>query len=690
MTCNPRGRNSRARTPVMPTFLASDAPASLKAEVLALLAALERYPVLGEALLRAEQPELLARIEALTTAGLNLFCALRLQPLSSTTCSRPNVAASLREMWRTHGAALDASAYPPGHVVPVMAWAYWGSVAAWAAAKPGRAQQPKRHWQQRATQRAAVHGLSVSHPGQPVTHATLHAAKLHALAAGTSAADLERFAQELGISRGLTRRSGDHWTAEAVIDAYAALCRAREVTLSSHALSGIGGEACTVRAQAQKRFGPFRTFQQAVRARHPDIRPPQRPTAADGTLLDSWGEVVAYNALRRAFPDVAITVHARLPGGTGRCSVDLILRWVHVEVLGIAEAAMAAARTTRQCKYCRQWRHKRSLYAAMGVTPVVVEPADVDDPRRMAARVDEVGRLLVVLPLALPAPCDRTMRAKAYWTFKALCAAVAEVAARVGAFPTNGQLVAAGYGHAAELLKRPGVRQRVAQVIGYPLRHVRGGWTPERVVAELAGWVVQHGHYPTRRDLDASGQGSLGRTAKRLFKARQDDLRTLVERRCGRPLPRRQAAPGTYAGIDQLAVPLRPLCDQLGRFPTAAEMKAAGLSATLYDLVSRRHGVRRVAEHMGVPYAGPQRLTRAAALVLFRSLPGQVDPQTAAGAPSRLTTTVIRAALGSRGLAILRRSFGGIAALRAALAEETVEAEVAAAGVARAGRTGRD
>ena len=685
MTRNIRGRNNRARQSTLPTFLASDAPPALKVEALDILEFLEAYPTLDEALLHAERPTLLARIEALTPAGFELFRALRLQPPSGTTCSRPNVAASLREMWRKHGTALDATAYPPGHVVPVMAWVYWGSIAAWAAARPGRAQQPKYHWRQRATQLAALRGLALSHPGEPITHATLHAAGLHAMAAAISAADLERLASELGIGRELTRRSGDHWTAEAVIDAYAALCQKHGVTLSSHALSGIGGEACTLRAQAAKLFGPFRVFQQAVRARHPGIKPPQRPTAANGTLLDSWGEVVTYDALRRAFPDVAITVHVRLPGGTGRCSVDFLLRWVHVEVLGIAEAAMAAARTTRQRKYASQWRHKRSLYAAMGVTPVVVEPADVDAPLRMAARMAEVGQLLAVQPMALPPPCGKTLRAKGHWTFEALCAAVAEVAAAVEGFPTNAQLIAAGYGHAVELLKRSGVRQRVAQAIGCPLRHVRGEWTRERVVAELTRWVMQHGRYPTRRDLDADKQGGLARAAKRLFKGEQASLRALVERRCGRTLPRRQAAPGSYAGIDRL-----------GRFPTAAEMRAAGLPDTLYDLVSRRHGVRRMAAYMGVPYAGPQSLTRAAALALFRSLPGQADPQTAAGAPSRLTTTVIRAALGSRGLAILRRSFGGIAALRAALAEEVeagagaVGAEVTEAGVAGFGKTRRD
>ncbi len=675
MSKNIRGQNSRVPDPVLPIFLASAAPSSLKAGVLDILGRLEPCPTLDEATLREQQPALLARIVALTSPGLDLFRALRMQALSSTMCSRANVAANLREKWRKHGAALGASAYPPGHVVTVMAWAYWGSIEAWAAAKPGRAQQPKKHWQVRKHQLDALRALAAARPGQPITHATLHAAGLHALARTLNAAELDTLAQELGLGRHLTYRRRGSWTRQELIDAYAALCRERGVTLSSHALAGIGGKACTLRAQAKALFGAFQAFQQAVTACHPDLAPAKRPTAVDGTVLDSWSEVVAYNALRLAFPGVRIQVHVLLPGGSGQCSVDFVMRGIYIEVLGIAEAEMDAAQTTRQSKYACQWRQKQQIYQAMGVTPVVIEPMDVNDPGRMAARMDEIGQRLAAQPLAAPAPTGLVVRAKGEWDFEALCAAVAEVAHAVGAFPTYAQLTAAGYGHAPNLLRERGMRCRVAAAIGVPLRNEKGLWSRDRIVGELVAWVGEHGRIPTGSELKMAGRSALGNAIQRLFRGEQDALRALVEQRCGRAVPCRRMPNGTYADIDRLAALLRPLCDRLGRFPTEAEMRQAGLPVTLYGLVSGRHGVARMAAHMGVAYAGPQRLTRAEALAVFRALPGRQDLLSAAGAPPRLTTTVIRAALGSRGIAMMQRHFGTIDGLRAALAAEDGKAK---------------
>ncbi len=670
MSKNIRSQNNRVPDPVLPTFLASAAPSSLRTGVLDILGRLEPYRTLDEATLREQQPALLARIVALTSPGLDLFRALRMQALSSTMCSRANVAASLREKWRTDGAALGASAYPPGHVVTVMAWAYWGSIEAWAAARPRRAQQPKNHWQVRKHQLDALHAFAAAHPGQPITHATLSAARLHGLARALSAAELDLLAQELGLGRHLTYRRRGSWTRQEVIDAYAALCRERGVTLSSHALAGIGGKACTFRAQANALFGSFQAFQRAVAACHPDLAPAKCPIAADGTVLDSWSEVVAYNALRLAFPEVGIQVHVLLPGGPGRCSVDFVMHGVHIEVLGTAETEMGAARTARQRKYASQWRQKQPIYQAMGVTPVVIEPADVNDPRRMAARVAEVGRQLAVQPAAMPASTGMVVRAKGEWDFEALCAAAAEVARAVGAFPTYAQLTSAGYAHAPNLLRGRGMRRRVAEAIGVPLRNQKGLWSRDRIVAELAAWVGAHGRIPTGSELKAAGRNALGSAIRRLFRGEQDALRALVGQRCGRTLPCRHMPDGAYADIDRLAALLRPLCDRLGRFPTEAEMRQVGLPVTLYAVVSGRHGVARMAAHMGVAYAGPQRLTLAEALAVFRALPGGQDLLSAAGAPPRLTTTAIRAALGSRGIAMMQKHFGTIDGLRAALAAE--------------------
>ena len=324
---------------------------------------------------------------------------------------------------------------------------------------------------------------------------------------------------------------------------------------------------------------------------------------------------------------------------------------------------------------------------------MVIEPADVAHAGRLAAKVAEVARLLGLPPLdgadspggpdGVGGPGGASMRAKGEWSFDYLCQAVAEVARAVGGFPTHAQLAAAGYGHAVNLLKQHRMAARVAATIGVPRRHVRGEWTPERVEQELAAWAQAHDRYPVGGDLAGSGQGALANAAQRLFSGRQDELRAAVERRVERVLPRRMAASGSYATQAQVAALLRPLCDRLGRFPLEAEMEAGpGLPLGFYNVVSGRFGVEAMAAYMRVPHQGSKRRTKAEALAVFRqvaadaaagaAVPGAAAP---AGLPgiggpaARLTTMAIRAALGSGGIAMLCKHFGGIAALRRALAE---------------------
>lgn len=197
------------------------------------------------------------------------------------------------------------------------------------------------------------------------------------------------------------------------------------------------------------------------------------------------------------------------------------MRGVHIEVLDTAEAEMDGARTARQRKYASQWRQKRPVYRAMGVTPVMIEPADVNVPGRMAARVAKVGRHIAVRPRALPAPTGKVGRAKGEWDFEALCAAVAEVARAAGAFPTCAHLTAAGHGHAPNLLRRPGMRRRVAEATGVPLRNQKGLWSRDRIVAELETWVGAHGRVPTGSELKAAGRSALGSSTGRLFRGEQ-------------------------------------------------------------------------------------------------------------------------------------------------------------------------
>ena len=366
-----------------------------------------------------------------------------------------NLGAILREKAARLERPLTEADFPMGHPLPLFALCYWGGVEAWSAGSPGRAQRPKYYWAQRINQVAALQALAVQHPGTPVTHALLHAAGLHRLALILDAAGLQVLADEAGVSRRLLYRARAWWTAERTIDAYAAACREAGITLSTTALAAIGGEVLSLRSHARAHFGSFRAFQHAVATAHPDIRPPNRPTAADGTRLDSWSEVVAYNALRVAMPDVRIQPHVILPGETKR-STDLVIDdRVHVEVLRIACADMAAPTSKPRAKYARQWAAKTARYKALGIDPVLVKPADVHDPARLAARIGEIAvRLQRDPPPAPQLTGGSGARAKGSWTFEALCQAVAEVASG-GTMPTFKALSKAGYGHAASCLSSP-------------------------------------------------------------------------------------------------------------------------------------------------------------------------------------------------------------------------------------------
>ena len=277
-----------------------------------------------------------------------------------------------------------------------------------------------------------------------------------ALARRLTAPELNALCVEAGFGRDLAYRPDGWWTAERVIDQYAALCRNPGITLSAHALMLMRCEVSSLRDYARRHNGRFRNFQAAVRERHPDIRLSPRPTAQDGALLDSWSEVVVCHALRAALPGVWIALHVLL-SGKDRRSTDLVLDGrVCVEVLGLSLATIAAPRSKRERKYARNWRLKQACYRGLGITPVVVEPADVHDGARLADRICEIAAALDCAPASLPLPTTTGMRAKGSWSDEMLLAAVRAVAGGTGRFPTYAALQAAGYGHAANFGPPPG------------------------------------------------------------------------------------------------------------------------------------------------------------------------------------------------------------------------------------------
>lgn len=534
-------RTTRVPGSSMTTFLNSAAPDDFKVMVQEVLDQLAPCDRLDEASLLETDPALLARIEASSGAGLDLFRVLRGERLNRSTSSRKNVSASLRHKLHKQQSPLSDASYPVGHLVPVMAWVYFGSIDAWVAGRPGRACLPKGYWRQRANQVAALQRWAKANPEKPLTHTTLNAAGLHALAVALNGAALAALAAELGLERHLKRHQNGYWTPIILIDTYAALCRACGITLSSSALSAMGSDGYTICAQASKLFGRFAAFQAAAVSRHKDIKPPNRPTARDGTCLDSWQEVAVYNTMRIALPDAVIKIHVML--ADTRCSCDFVLdRVCYVEVLRFGRAEMVAPRNADAQKYSRQWSAKMALYQSLGVTPVVIEPGDIHHPERLAERMAEIAAHLAISMQPLPAPSGKVVRAKGYWNFSTLCAAVAEVGDAAGRWPTYAELTRAGYGNAATMLRKPGTAARVAAKVGLALRNQKGVWSAERIIAELADWAGEHGHYPTGNQLAADGLHLLYEAGRRLFAGRSNELRSLVEQRCGRSLPRRCAS----------------------------------------------------------------------------------------------------------------------------------------------------
>ena len=484
-------------------------------------------------------------------------------------------------------------------------------VAAWAQAAPGRAQKLKGYWREKANQVAALRRFAAEHPHTPITQATLNAAGLHALAVALPSGLLEARVREAGLQRNLARRPNGHWTKAAVIARYAALCEQAGTALTNHMLAQAGGDGYTIRVQVGMLFGDFHAFRQAVALVHPHLAPDARPVTADGVLLDSFQEVVVYEALRRALPaGTSIVPHVLLADGTAQRSADfLVAGTVFVEVLMIALCEIAEPRSRTQRAYAAKWQAKAEWYAVASRPLVIVEPEDVAQPNRLARKVDEVlDRLGLSSPAEIrpAASAGKTTRPKGFWTFKALCEVVATVARQVGGFPTHADLTAAGYGNAALMLRR-GMRRRVAETIGVPLRNAKGVWNLDRVQRELAAWVDAHGHFPSITELKATGHGNLASAWSRACNGRTETLRPAVERICGRRLPRRRVPNGSYATQEGLASILQPLCAELGRFPNRAEVTAAGLSPAVWAMVSTRHGVRAMAAFMGVPYAGPRR-----------------------------------------------------------------------------------
>jgi hypothetical protein len=133
---------------------------------------------------------------------------------------------------------------------------------------------------------------------------------------------------------------------------------------------------------------------------------------------------------------------------------------------------------------------------------------------------------------------------------------------------------------------------------GYPPR-----WTEQRVRRELVGFLSGHREWPSARTFDGSGRSALRRAVTRTGGperwAAEFGL-ALSTRRSG---SRRRWTP------EALESTVRPLVDRLGRWPTKAEFRAAGLESALTAMY-RFEGINEWRERLG---AGPRRPRSASA-----------------------------------------------------------------------------
>ena len=495
-------------SPVVPArlanFLASPLPNEVKAALAAFIAEL--------AVLHAEDPEepippaMLLAVNDLqggeTMLSVDLLHVLRGYRPNMRRHTARDVGAALRCKREQLGRPPAQGDMPMLGRVSLFAAAYWGGIDAWAAGAAARVQRPKFFWHDEANQLDTLRDFAARHPGRPITTVNLDAAGYHALAVALRGADLDALVAKAGLGGRNLRRDPagpKTWTADVVVDRYVALCRQHAATLSNPALLALGGEASSLRGHAQRLFGHFGAMVDAARARAPELQPLNRPTAADGTALDSWSEVVVWNALSAAFPGADLRAHVVLPGEVARSADILVAGAVYVEVVMVAVAKMATPTSGTQAAYARKWSTKVAVYMTLGIDPVVIEPADIHDPARLALRVEEIGRRIGIGPCPPSPPTGKQTRAKGSWDDKFLRAAVAEIARLVRGFPTYAQLTAHGYGHAAILLRKRGMRQRVAEALGLRLVHRKNIWDRARVVAELLTWVGKTADTPACR-----------------------------------------------------------------------------------------------------------------------------------------------------------------------------------------------
>jgi len=178
-----------------------------------------------------------------------------------------------------------------------------------------------------------------------------------------------------------------------------------------------------------------------------------------------------------------------------------------------------------------------------------------------------------------------------YWTWERLKERLKPLCEKFGRFPTAKDLRDSGNLTLSNFIQKFGGYRKVCKRMGYkPNRMPNGYWTEKRMERALKRLNDKYGHFPTPKEFRKEKKTSLSRAI-----AKKGGVNARAKAVQAVPIKK----PTGYWTWPRVLDALKPLCDQLGRFPTRKECDKAGLCAP-YCAMGKMGGSYAAAEKLGV------------------------------------------------------------------------------------------
>lgn len=188
-----------------------------------------------------------------------------------------------------------------------------------------------------------------------------------------------------------------------------------------------------------------------------------------------------------------------------------------------------------------------------------------------------------------------------YWKDErnVLCEIAAWRAEHGGAFPTQTLLSKSGNSMLAIAIHSFGGFRKLREKEGEKqLRQTDMHWKNfERVRAAIEAWRAEHGRYPSKLDLDATGHAGLSNAI-----SRHHGGFLAVRKRLGESLDDRPY--GYWKDFENVRAVIEAFRAEHGRFPSSSEMDRISGAKSLSNMIARHHGgMNKVRSRLGVPIA---------------------------------------------------------------------------------------